>query len=429
MTGGTPTSPRLSRRALLGGGAVLAGTALGGGVVGHAVGSGTDGGRAGDGATMPSTEGVAGPGAAGRPGTQAVAGRATEPFWGAHQAGIATPHQAHGVFLGLDLKAGVTAATVTAMLRMLSDGAARLTSGRGPLGAVDAELAATPARLTVTFGFGAGLFDAIGKPRACPEFVRRMPAFRTDHLDRRWGPTDLLLQVCSEDPMTLTFAQRRLLRDAADFADLRWSQRGFLPARGTEPDGTTPRNLMGMRDGTANESDPTEVATVLWNDGRTLPWLKGGSQLVLRRIRVDMATWDDLDLEAKELAFGRRVADGSPLNGTKESDSVDRAATDSQGFTIIAPQAHAARAQARTAQERMIRRPYNYAVETEKGLEEGLLFAAYQADLGTAFVPVQRRLAELDALNTWTTHVGSASYAIPPGAAEGSFVGDTLLRA
>jgi len=182
-----------------------------------------------------------------------------------------------------------------------------------------------------------------------------------------------------------------------------------------------------MRDGSANESDPNEVGAVVWNDGTSLGWLAGGSQLVLRRIRIDMAAWDDLEVDAKELAFGRRVADGSPLNGTEESDSVDRAAVDAQGFTIIAPQAHAARAQARTAGERMIRRPYNYAFDTETGVEEGLLFAAYQADLGTAFVPVQRRLAELDALNTWTTHIGSASYAVPPGAKEGSFVGDTLL--
>jgi len=428
MTEGTPTSPRLSRRALLGGGAVLAGTALGGGVVGHAVGAGQPTGAGAGPTTMPGTDGVAGPGAAGRPGTSAVAGTATEPFWGEHQAGIATPHQAHGVFLGLDLADGADAASVTSMLRMLTDDAARLTSGRGPLGAVDAELASTPARLTITFGFGAGLFDAIGRPEACPPFVRRMPAFTTDELDRRWGPTDLLVQVCSEDPMTLTFAQRRLLRDAGDFAALRWAQRGFLPARGTEPEGTTPRNLMGMRDGTANESDPAQVAEVLWNDGRALPWLAGGSQLVLRRIRIDMATWDDLDLDVKELAFGRRVADGSPLNGTVESDSVDREAKDAQGFTIIAPQAHAARAQARTGAERMIRRPYNYTIDTAKGAEEGLLFAAYQADIGTAFVPVQKRLAELDALNTWTTHIGSASYAVPPGAAQGSFIGDTLLR-
>lgn len=418
----------MSRRALLGSGAVLAGTALGGGVVGHAAArQGTPGGSTNG--AMPQTDALAGPGAAGRPGTPALHGTATEPFWGEHQAGIATPHQAHGVFLGLDLRAGDDRARVAAMMRMLTDDAARLTAGRPPLGAMEGDLAALPARLTVTFGFGAGFFDAIGRPEACPPMVRRLPAFRTDRLEQRWGPTDLVIQICSEDPLSLTYAHRRLARDAADFTTTRWVQRGFLPSRGTEPDGTTPRNLMGMKDGTANESDPAQVAEVLWNDGRQFPWLRGGSQMVLRRIRIDMATWDDLEVAAKEMAFGRRIDTGAPLNGQKESDVVDRTALDDQGFSVIQENAHAARAQARSAAERMIRRPFNYTVESESGLEEGLLFCAYQADLATAFVPVQKRLAEADALNTWTTHIGSATYAVPPGAREGSYIGAGLLEA
>jgi dye decolorizing peroxidase len=43
------------------------------------------------------------------------------------------------------------------------------------------------------------------------------------------------------------------------------------------------------------------------------------------------------------------------------------------------------------------------------------------------FVPIQRRLDELDMLNTWTVPVGSAVFAVPPGCAEGGFVGDVLF--
>ena len=43
------------------------------------------------------------------------------------------------------------------------------------------------------------------------------------------------------------------------------------------------------------------------------------------------------------------------------------------------------------------------------------------------FVPVQRRLAASDALNTWATHVGSAAFAVPPGAAPGEWVGQRVL--
>ena len=64
------------------------------------------------------------------------------------------------------------------------------------------------------------------------------------------------------------------------------------------------------------------------------------------------------------------------------------------------------------------------------GMSPGLDFEtrlAYQADAAAAFVPVQRRLAARDAMNEWVTHVGSAVFAMPPGAPEGEYVGQGLL--
>ena len=46
------------------------------------------------------------------------------------------------------------------MLRLLTDDARRLTQGRPALADTEPELADCPARLTVTFGFGPGLFAA-----------------------------------------------------------------------------------------------------------------------------------------------------------------------------------------------------------------------------------------------------------------------------
>ena len=60
-------------------------------------------------------------------------------------------------------------------------------------------------------------------------------------------------------------------------------------------------------------------------------------------------------------------------------------------------------------------------------LHSGLIFAAFQADVDAQFVPMQQRLAELDLLNEWTIPIGSAVFAVPPGCAEGGFVGETLL--
>lgn len=188
---------------------------------------------------------------------------------------------------------------------------------------------------------------------------------------------------------------------------------------------------MGMLDGSANERETAQRAQVLWSRDADRPWLRGGAHLVLRRIRMSLDPWDDIDPDTKALAIGRRVVDGSPLTGTSEGDVLDRAATDAEGFPVVPPNAHASRAQARSGAERMIRRPYNYddGFDEEGRPDAGLVFAAYQADAATAFVPVQRRLAERDALNTWITHVGSAVYAVPPGAAPGSYVGASLLEA
>ncbi len=416
-TGEPATGTGPGRRTVAGAAAVLGGALLGGGVAGHALGS--------------SQARQAGAGAGTGTDSVPLGGPGKVSFYGEHQAGITTPQQAHGVFLGLDLARGARRAHVVSLLRLLADDAARLTGGASPLGALEDDLARTPANLTVTFGFGPGLFTATGTGGQCPAVIAEFPAFSTDKLESRWGQTDLVLQLCSDDPVTLGYAQRRLLRDARTFTTLRWVQAGFVNARGTGPLGATARNLMGMLDGSANERDPAQVAQVVWNTGKSQPWLAGGSMLVLRRIRIGMEAWDDTEPAVKEMSFGRRLSDGVPLTGGDEFTPVDRFATGPDGFPVIAPNAHAARAQARTGAERMLRRAFNYVYESEPGAvpEEGLLFAAYQADLATAFVPVQRRLAEADALNTWITHIGSAVYAIPPGCSRGSFPGSGLLGA
>jgi len=360
------------------------------------------------------------------------AGPESVPFHGAHQPGIDTfPAQAHAVFLGLDLRPGSGPAEVRRLMRLLSDDAARLMSGRPPLAAEDPELPALPSRLTVTFGFGPGLFDAVGRPADCPAVVRELPGFPSDRLEPRWSGGDLLLQVCSDDPVPLSYAVRRLVRDARSVTSVRWTQRGFNPARGSEPAGTTPRNLFGQRDGTVNPAAGSpELAETVWvRDGP--PWLVGGSMLVLRRIRMDLDTWDDFGRVGKELAVARRLDTGAPVTGGTEFDEVDPRAVDERGMPIVAASAHAVRAKARTPAERMLRRGYSYddGPAPDGTSDAGLLFAAYQADAATAFVPVQARLAESDVMNLWITHVGSGSFVIPPGCADGAFVGQELLGA
>ncbi|MEW2485529.1 hypothetical protein [Streptomyces sp. NPDC048411] len=51
----------------------------------------------------------------------------------------------------------------------------------------------------------------------------------------------------------------------------------------------------------------------------------------------------------------------------------------------------------------------------------------YCCDIGEQFLPIQRNLAASDLLNQWTTPIGSAVFAVPPGCAPGGWIGEPLL--
>ena len=42
-------------------------------------------------------------------------------------------------------------------------------------------------------------------------------------------------------------------------------------------------------------------------------------------------------------------------------------------------------------------------------------------------MPIQTALSRSDRMNEYVKHVGSAIFAVPPGASEGGWVGETLL--
>ncbi len=348
-------------------------------------------------------------------------------FHGKHQAGIDTPPAAHATFLGLDLREDVDRDGLRRLMRVLSDDAARLTAGRAALADTEPELGAAPARLTVTFGFGPGLVTRAGG--AAPGWLAPLPAFGIDRLRPEYSEGDLLLIVSSDDAVTLAHATRMLLKDARSFASVRWSQSGFRRARGTEASGTTMRNLFGQVDGTSNLVPGTaDFDRLVWIDDG---WLAGGTSFVLRRIEMNLDTWDEVDRAGREQSMGRFLDSGAPLTGTKEHDAPDFAATTSLGFPVIPDFSHVRRARSDNPDERILRRAYNYD-EPPGGAavsRSGLLFGSFQADISRQFTPLQRRLDELDLLNTWTTPIGSAVFAIPPGCEPGGYVGETLLDA
>jgi dye decolorizing peroxidase len=393
---------RVSRRRLLTGGAVaglgaVTGAAAGAGVVA----AGRDDAR-GAAAARPASTGV---------------GTATVAFHGPRQAGIAEDPPAHAAFVAFTVARDTDRRALARMLRLLTDDAARLTGGVPALGDTDAALALLPARLTVTFGFGPGLYRAAG--RTAP--VADLPGFAIDRLQPRWSGGDLLLQICADDPLTVAHTQRMLIKDARPFATVRWVQQGFRRAPGVQAPEHSQRNVLGQLDGTANPRGEV-LAGAVWNPD-------GSSTLVLRRIRAEIETWDLLSVADKENAVGRRMDTGAPFTGTAEHDEPDFAALDANGLPVMPDFGHVTRAHVSDPALKILRRPYNYdgMPDAHGRPDAGLIFAAYQRDIATQFLPIQRRLAEQDLLNEWITPIGSAVFAIPPGCAAGGWIGEQVL--
>ena len=397
---------------------------------------------------------VAGAGVAG-----VAVGRASEPatsvtdaypFYGQHQAGVLTPAQDRLHFASFDLTTE-RRQDVIALLRRWTEAAARMTQGQsaGPYGPTSGPYDAPPddtgeamglppANLTITFGFGRSLFttargdDRYGLADQRPPALIELPHFPGDNLDPRRSGGDLCVQACAHDPQVAVHAIRNLSRLAFGAASVRWSQLGFGRTSSTSTTQDTPRNLFGFKDGTANvkAEDPDAESHVWVAPGDGPAWLTGGSYLVARRIRMNIETWDRTSLREQENITGRTKAEGAPLSGGAEFTEPDFAAAGRDGEPMIPVASHVRLAHPdHNAGARMLRRGYNFVDGNDQygRLDAGLFFLAYQRDPATAFVPVQTALARTDGLNEYIQHVGSALFAVPPGASDGSFVGEPLF--
>jgi dye decolorizing peroxidase len=163
------------------------------------------------------------------------------------------------------------------------------------------------------------VFDRAGLAHLRPESVTELPGFSTDRLKPAWCGGDLLLQICADDPVVIAHACRVLLKNVRSMTRQRWRQSGFRNAHGSNRPGGSMRNLMGQVDGTANLHDEDAFDRLVWDDRASAQWFAGGTVLIVRRIRAEMDTWDELDRASKELTVGRRLDNGAPLTGRKDS--------------------------------------------------------------------------------------------------------------
>ena len=155
--------------------------------------------------------------------------------------------------------------------------------------------------------------------------------------------------------------------------------------------------------------------------------MRGGTYLVLRRIRTTIERWDELTVSSRRTSS---VATSSQAHHSDSRPSCDPRPRreDSLRWPLIPIDAHVRLAAPQNnGGSRILRRVYNYnnGVDqfTERwppwrqGLEYdiGVLFGAYQRDPRTGFIRIFGNLAFNDAFNQFTTHTASI-VAIPPGA-------------
>ncbi|RUQ99298.1 deferrochelatase/peroxidase EfeB [Labedella endophytica] len=427
MTGDDATPGRgVSRRGLLGlvsaGAAGLAAGAAGG--VGFATGMGSTG------------EGTAG-------------STATYPFYGDHQAGITTPAQDRLHFAAFTVSSTLDREGLIGLLSDWSAAAARLTQGldvseTGALGGSDVappddtgEAIDLPASgLTITFGFGPTLFedadgvDRFGIAARRPPGLARLPRFAGDALRPEWSDGDLCIQACSDDPQVAVHAIRNLSRIAFGRASIAWSQLGFGRTSSTSTAQTTPRNLFGFKDGTANLKleDRSGVDDHVWAGADDIAWMRGGTYLVARKIRMVIEVWDRQQRQEQERVIGRSKGEGAPLSGGTEFTEPDFAATGAAGEPLIDTAAHVRLAHPENlGGVRLLRRGYNYVDGNDAlgSLDAGLFFISFQRSIDQ-FTAVQTALAG-DAMAEYVKHVGSAVFAVPPGARDDGYVGASLF--
>ncbi|MCL2514397.1 MAG: iron uptake transporter deferrochelatase/peroxidase subunit [Microbacteriaceae bacterium] len=363
------------------------------------------------------------------------------PFHGPHQAGILTPgpsdKQSTTAYVAFDVT-GTDRAALAALFRTLTERARFLTSGGTPpdLGVgqppSDSDVLGpvVPADgLTVTLSVGSTLFDKrFGLASRAPKLLGPMRVFPNDALEDAWLGGDLLLQFCAHNPDTVHHAIRDIAKHTRGQMQLRWKIDGY--ASPPRPSGTG-RNLLGFKDGTANPTGRT-AESLIWVDAAQgePSWAVGGSYAVVRLIRMLVEFWDRVSINEQERMFGRRRDSGAPLDGNAEFDVPDYKA-DPQG-TVIPLDSHMRLANPRTTQtadQRMIRRSYNYdlGVDLNGNMQSGHVFTCYQQDLKRQFETVQERLVD-EPLTDYVQPFGGGYFFTLPGVRNASdWYGSALL--
>ncbi|MGG0419566.1 iron uptake transporter deferrochelatase/peroxidase subunit [Priestia aryabhattai] len=357
----------------------------------------------------------------------------TIPFYAKHQAGIITPQQEF-IYLGSFNLTTSSKDQVIALLKdwtklsdVLTRGAIRSSTDNKLLPPNDTGEAIdlSPAKLTVTFGFGSSFFkvngvDRFGISDKQPAFLKDIPHMPHDNLDKKASGGDICIQVCADNEQVAFHALRQFIKASTGTASVHWIQKGFIASEG----GKTPRNLFGFKDGTANAAPTNEAfhKSYIWTKENEPSWMNGGTYMCYRKIRMFLEVWDRTSLQDQEDTFGRKKDTGAPYGRKKESDSVNMQKQPVNSHVRLAKQ----------AAQPILRRGYSYVDgmdEATGNVNAGLIFISFQKNPEKQILPMLKVLGNQDALNEYISHIGSAMFACPKGVSQGSYIGKDIFEA
>ena len=354
------------------------------------------------------------------------------PFYGKRQSGITTPIQRQVYFAVLDLATedletirGIFKSWTTYIARMMQGELVEAYKSNTMLPPTDTGEAVGMGteRLTITVGVSPTFLDKLKlTSKKLPE-LEDLPKFARDQLQEDFTGGDICIQACAEDAQVAFHAVRNLLRKGREHLTLKWSQTGYAAITSQ---GSTPRNLFGFKDGTANVTSQDDFDRVIWCDQDN--WMKNGTYLIVRRVQMHLETWDRTSLREQENTFGRHRDSGAPFGAVDEFDPVDLELKDDKGNLVIPEDCHVRLA--KEVGEEIYRRAFSYAngIDPRTGqFDAGLLFISFQKD-PQQFIKVQKNLGTKDKLNEYITHVGSGLFAILPGVEEGGYLGQSLFE-
>ena len=345
-------------------------------------------------------------------------------FYGEHQAGITTPMQKNIYFVVLDLHS-TDKEEVIQMFKDWTDYSSKLVDGELvkkdgsnallPPSDTGETVGLNPYRLTLTFGVSADFLKKMGLEKKRPKEFRDLPPFPKDQLQEKYTGGDIVIQACADDEQVAFHAVRNLVRKARNTVTMKWSQSGFA-AIGDRM--STPRNLFGFKDGTANVTKEKDFDKVIWTDSDD--WMKGGTYMAVRRIQMFLETWDRTNLQEQENTFGRYKESGAPFGKKDEFDEVD--------LDLLPVDSHVRLA--KEVNKPIYRRSYSYSdgiVEKTGQFDTGLLFLAFQKNPDSS-VKVQTNLGAQDKMNEYVTHIGSGLFACFAGVKKGEYLGQKLFE-